>query len=293
VLTELFPSAFLATIARLSLKVKPAPPRLAVGANLSPRPGTSLEFRDYQAYSPGDDLRRVDWATYARTRHLFVRRFEHPTTIPVYVLLDSSASMHFGSPSRYSTAARITAAIASASLASHNPLRIVSTSNGAVPRSISGRSGMMQLLGELASKQNPSTVSIANTIVSSIPILSGRGSGIFCIISDLFEPTGVDNLIQALRQIPGRLVLARMVRADDAEPSLDGDYELDDCETRHRLNLHANSQALVRYKTNYQKYFSALENYASSRGARFASFDVAGDPILQLEALFPAGVLSL
>jgi uncharacterized protein (DUF58 family) len=291
--TELFPAQFLATIARLSLKVKPAPPRLAVGANLSPRPGTSLEFRDYQAYSPGDDLRRVDWATYARTRHLFVRRFEHPTTVPVYVLIDSSASMHLGTPSRYSTAARITAAIASASLASHNPVRIVSTSNGAMPRSVSSRSGMMQLLGELTSKQNPSTVSIANAILSSLPILVTRGAGIFCIVSDFFEPTGVDSLIQASRQIPGRLVLARVVRADDAEPSLNGDYELDDCETHRRLNLHASAQSLARYKTNYQKYFSALENYASTRGARFASFDVESDPVSQLEALFPAGVLSL
>jgi uncharacterized protein (DUF58 family) len=224
---------------------------------------------------------------------LFVRRFEHPTTVPVYVLLDSSASMHLGSPSRYATAARITAAIASASLASHNPMRIVSTSNGAVPRSVSGRSGMMRLLGELTSKQNPSTVSIASAILSSLPILATRGVGIFCIVSDFFESAGVDSLIQALRQIPGRLVLARVVRADDAEPSLDGDYELSDCETHHRLTLHASAHSMARYRTNYQKYFSTLANYASSRGARFASFNVADDPVSQLEALFPAGVLSV
>ena len=289
----LFPSQFLAAISTLSMRVRSAPPRTAVGTHLSARPGGSLEFRDFQAYTPGDDLRRVDWATYGRTRHLFVRRFEHPTTVPVSVLVDSSASMHQGNVTRFATAARMTAAIVSAATAAQNPVRVMLSGNNAVPQSISGRAGYVRLLGELSGKTIAGNIGIAASITASVPLLASRGRGIFAVVSDFFEPSGVDSLIQALRLIPGRLILVQVTRTDDAGPALSGDYELDDCETRGRIHLHADDRSISVYRKNYENYFTALNQYASATGARLTKVDAGADSIAQLGTLFPSGVLSL
>jgi uncharacterized protein (DUF58 family) len=58
--------------------------------------GSSVEFADYRAYTPGDDLRRLDWKVYLRIKKPFVRTYDEETNMTVSVLLDVSASMDFG-----------------------------------------------------------------------------------------------------------------------------------------------------------------------------------------------------
>jgi uncharacterized protein (DUF58 family) len=67
------------------------------GQHRSPQKGSSVEFAEYRAYHPGDDLRRVDWRLYGRTDRLYVKRREEETQLRVYVVLDISASMDFKS----------------------------------------------------------------------------------------------------------------------------------------------------------------------------------------------------
>src|ERR1700761_1557972 len=162
----LFPDNFIAAIDRLAIDIRPAPPRAAMGAHLSPRAGQSLEFRDYQGYTPGDDLRRVDWNVYSRTRHLFVRRFERPTAVPVFILVDASRSMLLEEPSRYATAARVAAAVISASTSGQNPtyLSIADDSAAATPRALTGRRGFVRALASLAAKRMPGRSGIASDI---------------------------------------------------------------------------------------------------------------------------------
>jgi uncharacterized protein (DUF58 family) len=66
------------------------------GLHKSPFHGFSVEFADHREYVPGDDLKYLDWALFARTDHYYVKRFEEETNLRCYVLLDKSASMTFG-----------------------------------------------------------------------------------------------------------------------------------------------------------------------------------------------------
>jgi len=59
--------------------------------------GEGLVFRDFKAYVPGDDFRHIDWRIYARTDKFYIRRFENERNLTVHILVDSSASMNFGS----------------------------------------------------------------------------------------------------------------------------------------------------------------------------------------------------
>ncbi|HLG18278.1 MAG TPA: DUF58 domain-containing protein [Bdellovibrionota bacterium] len=59
--------------------------------------GSSIEFAEHKLYSPGDDLRHVDWKVYARADKFYLKRFEEETNLRAYLALDASASMNFGS----------------------------------------------------------------------------------------------------------------------------------------------------------------------------------------------------
>jgi uncharacterized protein (DUF58 family) len=65
------------------------------GLHGSPFHGTSVEFRDYRDYQPGDDLRHLDWRLYARSDRLYVKRHQQETSAHCYVLCDTSASMAY------------------------------------------------------------------------------------------------------------------------------------------------------------------------------------------------------
>jgi len=58
--------------------------------------GSAVEFADYREYAPGDDLRRLDWKVYLRTRRSYVRTYDEETNMSVLLTLDTSASMAFG-----------------------------------------------------------------------------------------------------------------------------------------------------------------------------------------------------
>ena len=67
------------------------------GMHRSPYHGFSLDFAEYRAYAPGDDIRSVDWKVYARSDKFFVKKYEGDTNTQLYLLLDCSRSMSFSS----------------------------------------------------------------------------------------------------------------------------------------------------------------------------------------------------
>ena len=81
------------------------------GERRSPRKGISVEFSDYRPYGRGDDLRYVDWNIYGRLDRLYVKLFVDEEDLCLHLLLDASASMGFGEPSKLAYAARLAAAL--------------------------------------------------------------------------------------------------------------------------------------------------------------------------------------
>src|ERR671911_2948414 len=64
-----------------------------IGERLGSGTGSSLEFQDYRSYTPGDDLRHVDWAAYARSELLAVRLYREEVAPRIDLVLDISRSM--------------------------------------------------------------------------------------------------------------------------------------------------------------------------------------------------------
>src|SRR5262249_57141546 len=57
--------------------------------------GTAVEFADHREYTPGDDIRLVDWKVFARTDRHYVRLYDAERNLLTYLVVDKSASMDF------------------------------------------------------------------------------------------------------------------------------------------------------------------------------------------------------
>lgn len=66
------------------------------GRHASPQRGQSSEFSDYREYTPGDEIRHLDWKVLGRTDRLYIKTFEHQAQMDVHLLIDASASMAYG-----------------------------------------------------------------------------------------------------------------------------------------------------------------------------------------------------
>ncbi len=86
----------LASISGLDLVAKTVVDGFVAGLHRSPDFGFSQEFAEYRAYSQGDDLRHVDWNVFARTERCYLKRYRGETNTQLLILLDTSASMGFG-----------------------------------------------------------------------------------------------------------------------------------------------------------------------------------------------------
>ena len=91
--------ATLASISGLDLVAKTVVDGFVAGLHRSPDYGFSQEFAEYRAYTEGDDLRHVDWNVFARTDKCFLKRYRGETNTQLLILLDTSASMGYGSHS--------------------------------------------------------------------------------------------------------------------------------------------------------------------------------------------------
>src|SRR5258706_1269390 len=85
-----------ARIARLGLRAQRVVEGTISGLHRSPLHGLSAEFADYRQYSPGEDLKRLDWRAYARSDRHVVKRYEEESNLRATLLLDASRSMKYG-----------------------------------------------------------------------------------------------------------------------------------------------------------------------------------------------------
>jgi uncharacterized protein (DUF58 family) len=301
-MSDAFDANFLTAIAGLSLDVRRARAHPGAGVHLSPaRAGVSLEFRDYQAYAPGDDLRRVDWNAYARTRHLFVRRSERPTAVPVVIAVDASRSMTCETPSRLRAARHLAAALASAAIASQNPVHLVMLSRPGwlAPRAYAGRAGFARLLGDVSGDDESDAPDaspapgLADSLAAFHPWLATRPQAVLAIASDFLDPRGVDVLVSALAPLRQRLLLLQITQPVDEQPDLVGNLLLRDAESGTSQRVAIDAAALRRYADARNAYFASLHDFARARGHAVHPVDAALPVLPQLATIFPGGVLSI
>ena len=97
-------------IQSLELRAKVVVEGFLHGMHRSPFHGFSVEFSEYRQYSPGDDIRHLDWRVFGRSDRYFIKKYEDETNLRFQILLDHSRSMQFGG--KADTAATLCATLA-------------------------------------------------------------------------------------------------------------------------------------------------------------------------------------
>ena len=87
----------LMSIRSLELRARAVVEGFWSGMHRSPYHGFSVEYLDHRSYTPGDDLRGLDWKVLARSDKHYVKLYEDETNLRAYILLDCSNSMTFKS----------------------------------------------------------------------------------------------------------------------------------------------------------------------------------------------------
>jgi uncharacterized protein (DUF58 family) len=113
---ELLDPPMLARLQTLPLRARKIVEGYTAGAHRSPFHGFSIEFAEHREYSPGDDLRYLDWKVFGRTDKYYLKQFEEETNLVCHLLLDTSESMRYRSDtaamSKFDYARRAAAALA-------------------------------------------------------------------------------------------------------------------------------------------------------------------------------------
>ena len=180
-------------ITRLDLKARHIVEGFMGGMHKSPYHGFSVEFAEHREYTPGDDLKHLDWKVFGRSDRLFIKEYELETNLRSHILLDTSESMDYGSKdvSKLELASHIAASMAYLILRQQDSVGMVCFDKEVksfIPTS-SSMGHLRPILGTLASStaQNKTDLGIVlNTLAERI-----QRRGLIILISDLFDKPDV------------------------------------------------------------------------------------------------------
>lgn len=286
---ELFDPEFLESLKHLRLVARQVPRGGRFAEQRSRDLGAGIEFKDYRPYAPGDDLRGVDWNVYRRLGKVFLRLFEELEDLPLYLLPDVSKSAFLETPPRAHAGLRCALALAVIGLEQHDSVGLFPFSDdlsvGLRPKSGKGR--MLQFAQHLAALEPGGTTDLSRSL-AKLEALKLR-PGLVAIISDFFDPSGIEQVVTALKRSRHRLLLVQLTRASDREPNIQGDLRLRDCETGATEEVSITPALLERYRAAYGRFEGGLMEGARATRAGLLQLDVDAPVVPQLAALFEGG----
>jgi uncharacterized protein (DUF58 family) len=190
------------------------------GHHRSPLRGSSIEFAEHKEYTPGDEIKHIDWKAYGKFDKFYVKQFEEETNLRGYLILDRSASMGYrsGALSKLDYGARLAATLGYLLLRQQDGAGLI-TVNDEVgtwvpPRSTGAHLQNLLAVLESVRPQGKTALGAALRFVSE---MARRRSLIF-LISDLFDPDpAVPDLLKQLRSRRNEVVVFHLLDRDELE----------------------------------------------------------------------------
>jgi uncharacterized protein (DUF58 family) len=233
--------AVLAGISGLDLVAKTVVDGFVAGLHRSPDFGFSQEFAEYRAYTPGDDLRHVDWNVFARTERAYLKRYRGETNSLLTILLDASNSMNYKSHSvnKMDYARYIAASLFYLAIKDQRDAAGLIVFDDEVRNYIrpSTRQGQLQrLLAGLEHAEPRARTDFTKPLYHFQEFLRRRG--LVVMISDFYEsPEKIIRTVEPLRFHGNEVVLFHVLDPKEIQPALDQPAILVDMETQERLEV--------------------------------------------------------
>jgi len=242
------------------------------GERRSSRRGSSVEFADYRDYTPGDDLRRLDWNIYARLDRPFIKLFEEEEDLAVYVLVDGSRSMDWGEVElhKFQYALHLAAGLGAIALASGDILSVGLLQGGRVTSEYGpsrGQGVLPRFFGFLDDQKTGGETDLNASLRAFA--LKPRRSGLIVLISDLLAPGGYE---AGLRPLLGRgheVTLLHILAPDELDPTLAGDLQLVDIETGQQQDISLNGGLRTLYRERVRNWMHTHQTNCRKQGIRY------------------------
>jgi uncharacterized protein (DUF58 family) len=258
---ELLSSDFLAQLERLALLSRRAFRGRVKGERRSPRKGISVEFSDYRPYGIGDDLRYVDWNIYGRLDRLYVKLFVDEEDLCLNILLDASASMGFGAPSKLAYGAKLAAGLGFVGLVNLERVGVGMVrerlADGVGPSR--GRSQILPLMDFLSRARSSGGTSLSEALGAWG--LRTREPGLAVLISDLMDPGGYERGLKTLLEHRHDLHVIHLLAAEEMNPVGGGDLRLEDVETGETRDLTLDAEAMRVYRGRLRDFLERAEGF--------------------------------
>jgi uncharacterized protein (DUF58 family) len=293
--------ATLGRLRRFSLNHGLRPVDGLVGEHRSRRRGAAPEFSDFSPYTPGDDMRRIDWNAYARFETLYVRESEVTTELEVHLLIDASASMAWeatGRESKLRMAQRIGALLAWIALARADRLAVATAGGRAaeVFGPVQGRGMVVPAVTHLAGIDGGGDASVLEAVETYAH--ARPRAGVMVVLSDLIgvEREALDRTLAGLSNRRWRVVILHVEDPLEADPAgiaaAHEVIEIEDPESRQRQRINLQPDTVGRYVRGRDAWLADLAATATRRSVPFVrlSTGMRTDPdvLLRLER---AGVI--
>ncbi|MGA2266842.1 MAG: DUF58 domain-containing protein [Bryobacteraceae bacterium] len=268
----------LASISGLDLVAKTVVDGFVAGLHRSPDFGFSQEFAEYRAYSQGDDLRHVDWNVFARTEKTFLKRYRGETNTQLLVLLDTSASMAYGSQpvTKLDYARFVAASLCYMANVQRDAAGLIvfdeDVSNYVAP---STRQGQLFRLLHAIEKAEPGT---RTDFVKPFAHFQNflRRRGIVVVLSDFYEqPDIIVKTIEPLRYRGNDVILFHLLDPQEIKPKFHEPVLLVDMENAARALEVSPEYTRDEYPRKIGSHLEALASKARGAGMEYFLMNTA------------------
>jgi uncharacterized protein (DUF58 family) len=259
----------LAGISSLDLVAKTVVDGFVAGLHRSPDFGFSQEFAEYRAYTPGDDLRHVDWNLFARTERCYLKRYRGETNSQLTVLLDASNSMEYtsGPPKKMDYARFVAASLFY--LAIHNQrdaagVIVFDEQVRDVVRPSTRPGQLARLFAALDRAEAHARTDFTQPLRHFQELLHRRGIAI--VISDFYQdPETIVHAIEPLRFRGNEVVLFHVLDPQEIRPVLKSSAILVDLETEQKIEV-VPEYAKTSYRARIDAHIEQLRSRTRAAG---------------------------
>lgn len=268
-MAELFPAAFLQQLEGLHLLARQVSRGRQRAERRSVKRGAGLEFADFRAFSPGDDIRAIDWNVFARSRHLLLKLFEEEEDLHVHLLLDATASMAWGDPPKFDGARRIVAGLAYLALANLDRAGVTALgpADQAPWHPSRGRARFLRLLRHLESLgTNPGAADLAAGVGRWLATRPRRGLVIWVTDAWGVDPDNAFDALDRLRYARHDIGILQIRHRDEAEAGELGEFACEDVETGSTKVLIVDRAVAAAYRDAVSAYETRLRDYCRRHG---------------------------
>lgn len=264
---ELFDPEFLDRLRALFLRLRRRKQLRKKGIQSTPATGFTREFKDFRSYTPKDDYRAIDWRLYARLDRLFIRLYEEIQEFHVHVVIDASESMRSPFPEKRRTALKLAVALAYMGLVGHHrvSLHAMRDSMEAPSPPLKGLGSLQRVLDYASSLEFGGVTNLSHCFESFQP--GRRRYGIIFVISDLYgrDVNEAGQSIQHAAAWPGEVHFIQVHHPREANPDLEGEFELVDAETGEQRRIWLTPKDRLRYEERFQAFLDGIDRACQAR----------------------------